>query len=70
MKPQTISAKVSRYNSNVRRSDLGPMPLQHLDVDRARSFFRAMKEDGKSKATVKDVQAVLVKVLNDAIDTY
>lgn len=70
MKPQTISAKVSRYNSNVRRSDLGSMPLQHIDVDRARSFFRAMKEDGKSKATLKDVQAVLVKVLNDAIDTY
>ncbi len=70
MKLQTISAKVSRYNSNVRRSDLGPMPLQHLDVDRARSFFRAMKEEGKSKATMKDVQAVLVKVMNDAIDTY
>lgn len=70
MKPQTIAAKVSRFNSNVRRSDLGPMPLQHLDVDRARSFFRTMKEDGKSRATMKDVQAVLVKVMNDAIDTY
>ena len=70
MKPQTIAAKVSRYNSNVRRSDLGPLPIQHVDVDRARSFFRGMKEGGKSKATMKDVQAVLVKVLNDAIDTY
>lgn len=70
MKSQTIAAKVSRYNSNVRHSEIGPMPLQHLDVDRARSFFRVMKELGKSKATMKDVQAVLVKVLNDAIDTY
>ncbi len=70
MKPQTVSVKVSRYNAHVRKSDLGPMPLQHLDVDMARSFFRAMKEAGKSKATIKDVQGVLVKVLNDAIDTY
>ena len=70
MKLQTIAAKVSRYNSNVRRSDLGALPIQQLDVDRARSFFRALKEDDKSKATMKDLQAVLVKVLNDAIDTY
>lgn len=70
MKLQTIAAKISRYNSNVRRSDLGALPIQQLDVDRARSFFRALKEDDKSKATMKDLQAVLVKVLNDAIDTY
>lgn len=70
MKPQTISVKVSRYNAHVRKSDLGSRPLQHLDVDMARSFFRAMKEDGKTKATIKDVQGVLVKVVNDAIDTY
>lgn len=70
MKPQTIAAKVSRYNSNVRHSELGSLPVQFIDVDRARSFFRAMKEAGKSKATMKDVQAVLVKVMNDAIDTY
>lgn len=70
MKPQTIAAKVSRYNSNVRHSELGSLPVQFIDVDRARSFFRAMKEVGKSKATMKDVQAVLVKVMNDAIDTY
>lgn len=70
MKPQTIAVKVSRYNAHIRRSDLGKMPLQHLDVDLARTFFRVMKEDGKSKATIKDVQGVLVKVLNDAIDTY
>lgn len=70
MKPLTIAAKVSRYNSNVRRSELGALPLQLLDVDRVRSFFRAMKEAGKSKATMKDLQAVLVKVMNDAIDTY
>lgn len=70
MKPQTIAAKVSRYNSNVRHSELGSLPVQFIDVDRARAFFRAMKEAGKSKATMKDVQAVLVKVMNDAIDTY
>ncbi|MEP0765917.1 MAG: tyrosine-type recombinase/integrase [Fimbriimonadia bacterium] len=70
MKLQTIAAKVSRYNSNVRRSELGSLPVQLIDVDRARAFFRAMKEAGKSKATMKDVQAVLVKVMNDAIDTY
>lgn len=70
MKAQTVAVKVSRYNAHVRKSDLGSMPLQHLDVDMARSFFRTMKEDGKSKATIKDVQGVLVKVLNDAIDTY
>ncbi|MCW5945939.1 MAG: tyrosine-type recombinase/integrase [Fimbriimonadales bacterium] len=70
MKPQTIAAKVSRYNSNVRHSELGSLPVQLIDVDRARAFFRAMKEAGKSKATMKDVQAVLVKVMNDAIDTY
>ncbi len=70
MKLQTIAAKVSRYNSNVRHSELGSLPVQFIDVDRARAFFRAMKEAGKSKATMKDVQAVLVKVMNDAIDTY
>ncbi|MCZ7579490.1 MAG: tyrosine-type recombinase/integrase [Fimbriimonadaceae bacterium] len=70
MKLQTITAKVSRYNSNVRHSELGSLPVQLIDVDRARAFFRAMKEAGKSKATMKDVQAVLVKVMNDAIDTY
>lgn len=70
MKPQTVAVKVSRYNAHVRASDLGQMPLQHLDVDTARSFFRAMKEAGRSKATMKDVQGVLVKVMNDAIDTY
>lgn len=70
MKPQTIAAKVSRYNSNVRHSELGSLPVQFIDVDRARAFFRAMKEAGKSKATMKDVQAVLVKVMNDAIDAY
>ncbi|KXK15889.1 MAG: tyrosine-type recombinase/integrase [Fimbriimonadaceae bacterium] len=70
MKPQTIAAKVSRYNSNVRHSELGSLPVQFIDVDRARAFFRAMKEAGKSKATMKDVQAVLVKVMDDAIDTY
>ncbi|MCL4285811.1 MAG: tyrosine-type recombinase/integrase [Fimbriimonadaceae bacterium] len=70
MKPQTISVKVSRYNAHVRKSDLGAMPLQHIDVDAARAFFRMMKEADKSKATIKDVQGVLVKVMNDAIDTY
>lgn len=70
MKLQTIAAKVSRYNSNVRHSELGSLPVQFIDVDRARAFFRAMKEAGKSKATMKDVQAVLVKVMDDAIDTY
>lgn len=70
MKEQTIAVKVSRFNAHVRQSDLGSMPLQYLDVDKARSFFRAMKEAGKSKATMKDVQGVLVKVVNDAIDTY
>jgi len=70
MKPQTIAVKVSRYNAHVRKSDLGAMPLQHLDVDMARTFFRVMKDAGKSKATSKDVQGVLVKVLNDAINTY
>jgi integrase len=70
MKPQTVAVKVSRYNAHVRESDLGHLPLQHLDVDKARAFFRSMKDAGKSKATIKDVQGVLVKVLNDAIDTY
>jgi len=70
MKAQTISVKVSRYNAHVRKSDLGAMPLQHIDVDAARAFFRKMKEADKTKATIKDVQGVLVKVMNDAIDTY
>ena len=70
MKPQTVAVKVSRYNAHVRNSELGHMPLQHLDVDMARAFFRGMKEAQKSKATIKDVQGVLVKVLNDATDTY
>ncbi len=70
MKLPTIATKVSRYNAHVRGSDLGLLPLQHLDIDRARAFFREMKEAGRSKATMKDVQGVLVKVLNDAIDTY
>lgn len=70
MKVPTISTKVSRYNTHVRASDLGRLPLQHLDIDRVRAFFRAMKDAGTSKATMKDVQGVLVKVLNDAIDTY
>lgn len=70
MKAQTVAVKVSRYNAHVRKSDLGAMPLQHIDVDAARAFFRMMKEADKSKATIKDVQGVLVKVLNDAIDTY
>ena len=70
MKEQTIAVKVSRFNAHVRQSDLGLLPLQFLDVDKARAFFRAMKDAGKSKATLKDVQGVLVKVLNDAIDTY
>lgn len=70
MKAQTVAVKVSRYNAHVRKSDLGAMPLQHIDVDAARAFFRMMKEADKSKATIKDVQGVLVKVMNDAIDTY
>lgn len=70
MKAQTIAVKVSRYNAHVRTADLGGLPLQHLDVDAARAFFRMMKEAGRSKATIKDVQGVLVKVMNDAIDTY
>jgi len=70
MKLKTISTKVSRYNSNVRESEMAMLPLQHIDIDRARAFFRATKESGKSKATLKDVQGVLVKVMNDAIDTY
>lgn len=70
MKAQTVAVKVSRYNAHVRKSSIGPMPLQHLDVDMARAYFRELKEAGKSKATIKDVQGVLVKVMNDAIDTY
>ncbi|KAA0232918.1 MAG: hypothetical protein EDM74_13320 [Armatimonadetes bacterium] len=70
MKAQTVAVKVSRYNAHVRKSDLGAMPLQHIDVDAARAFFRMLKDAGKSKATIKDVQGVLVKVMNDAIDTY
>ncbi|BBO23182.1 phage integrase family protein [Candidatus Nitrosymbiomonas proteolyticus] len=70
MKLKTISTKVSRYNTHVRNSEVGKLPVQHIDIDRARAFFRTMKEEGKSKATMKDVQGVLVKVLNDAIDTY
>lgn len=70
MKEQTVAVKVSRYNAHVRKADLGALPLQHIDVDAARAFFRMMKEEGKSKATIKDVQGVLVKVMNDAIDTY
>ena len=70
MKVRTIATKVSRYNTHVRHSELGLLPLQHLDIDRARAFFRAMKEAGRSKATMKDVQGVLVQTLNAAIDTY
>lgn len=70
MKAQTVAVKVSRYNAHVRPSDLGAMPLQHIDVDAARAFFRMIREAGKSKATIKDVQGILVKVMNDAIDTY
>ncbi len=70
MKVPTIATKVSRYNSHVRDSDIGILPLQHLDIDRARAFFRSMKDAGKSNATMKDVQGVLVQTLNAAIDTY
>ncbi|HQU19506.1 MAG TPA: tyrosine-type recombinase/integrase, partial [Fimbriimonadaceae bacterium] len=70
MKAQTISVKFSRYNAHVRTAYFGWLPLQHLDVDAARAFFRMMNEAVRSKATIKDVQGVLVKVMNDAIDTY
>lgn len=70
MLAQTISVKVSRYNTHVRNSMLGDMPIKLISADHVRSYYRKLRSAGKSIATINDVKGVLVKAANDAIDTY
>lgn len=68
--PQTIAVRVSRYNSHVRQTWLGQLPVQKIDLDLARRWFLEFRASGVSDATVHEVRRLLVLVANDAVDTY
>lgn len=68
--PLTVSTRVSRYNSHVRKSFLGELPIKNIFADDVRDFYRELRNTGRSAATIKDVKSVLVKVVNDATETY
>lgn len=69
MQTTTVSYRRGRFDKYVKGSDIADMPMKHLDGDRARAFFRSLPSD-IGQATRLELKRDLVKVFNDAIDTY
>jgi len=68
--PNTIGYRVGRFDKYVRKSDLATLPMKFITTDHSRALFRQLKRDGVGEATISAVRSDLVKVMNDAIETY
>lgn len=67
---KTIAYRVGRFNKYVRKSVIGTSPIKSLSLDRVRCFFHELEALGVGQPTIQKIKVDLVKVVNDAVDTY